>query len=104
MRFTTHPKFDRELSKAPSDVHAWAVDWMESVKASGAGFRQVIADASPMRGGNVRNYYVRKWRRKKPHGEYRLVFRATEEVVVFVSLEPRGDNYKTALRRIRAMP
>ena len=51
----------------------------------------------------MRNYYVRKWRRKKPHGEYRLVFRATEEVVVFVSLEPRGDNYKIALRRIRAM-
>ena len=103
MRFSTHPKFDRELSKSPADVYTWATGWMESVKTSGADFHQIIADASPLRGRNVRNYYVRKWRRKKPHGEYRLVFRATEEDVVFVSLEPRGGDYKTALRRIRAM-
>ena len=103
MRFTTHPKFDRELSKAPADVYAWAVDWMESVKKGGASFRQIVADASPLKGRDLRDHYVRKWRRKKPHGEYRLVFYATEEDVVFVSLESRGGDYKTAIRRIRAM-
>ena len=103
MRVTAHQRFDRELYESPAEVHAWAMDWMESVKASGADFRQVIADASPLKGRNARDHYVRKWRRKKPHGEYRLVFRATKEEAHFVWIGPRSDNYKIALRRIRAM-
>ena len=81
----------------------WAMEWVEAAQAPGATFSEITQGASPLRGRNVRNYYVRRWRRKKPHGEYRLVFRATEEEAVFVSLEPRGGDYKTALRRIRAM-
>ena len=107
MRVTTHRQFDRQLDKVPGDIRAWALDWMEAAKKPGATLSEIIADASPLKGRDFRNCYVRKWRRKVPHGEYRLVFRVNEvgeEVVVFFSLEPRGDDYKAARRRIRALP
>ena len=103
MRVTTHRQFDRQLDKVPGDIRAWALDWMEAAKKPGATLSEIIEGASPLKGREFRNYYVRKWRRKVPHGEYRLVFHATGEEVVFVSLKPRGDDYKAARRRIRAL-
>ena len=104
MRVDAYRRLSRDLEKSPAEVHAWALGWMEAAKKSGATFSEVIADAAPMKGGDFRGCYVRKWRRKAPHGEYRLLFRADEEEVTFISLEPRGSDYKIARRRIRALP
>ena len=103
MRFRAHPKFDRDLSKAPAEVCAWALSCAAMVESPGATFSQITEGALPLKGKDVRNYFVRKWRKKKPHGEYRLTFRATEEEAFFVALEPRGDDYKITRRRIRAL-
>lgn len=104
MRFRAHRQFDRDLNRAPADVCEWAMKWADAAKSPGATLAEVIEGASPMKGGNFRNCYARKWRRKTPHGEYRLVFYADEEETVFFSLEPRGSDYKIARRRIRALP
>ena len=104
MRFRAHPRFDRDLARAPADIRAWALDWAEAAGRPGATLAEITEGASPLKGGDFRNCYVRKWRRKVPHGEYRLVFYADKEKAVFASLEPRGDDYKTARRRIRALP
>ena len=103
IRVGAHPRFWREIDRAPEEVKAWAAKWVKAAQAPGAAFSEMTQDASPMKGRNARDHYVHKWRKKKPHGEYRLVFRAAEEEVFFVWLGPRGDDYKTALRRIRAM-
>ena len=55
-----------------------------------------------MKGGHFHNCYARKWR-KGPHGEFRLLFRAEDERVLFFSLSPREDGYRTAARLARAM-
>ena len=103
IRVTVHARVWREIGRAPEEARAWASEWVEAAKAPDATFSQVIAGATPLKGGEFRNCYVRKLRRKKPHGEYRLVFRATEDEVIFASLEPRGGDYKIAGRRIRAI-
>ena len=103
MRFKAHHRFDRDLSKAPAEISAWALDWAEAAKVPGATISQITEGASPLKGRDCRDCYVRKWRKKKPSGEYRLVFCADEEEVTFVALEPRGGDYKIAQRRIRAL-
>ena len=92
----------KDLKSAPAEVRNWALDWMEAASAPGATFASVTNGASPMKGGEFRDCFVRKWR-KGPHGEFRLVFRATEDEVMFFALDPRGDDYKTARRRVRAL-
>ena len=104
MRVETHRQFDRKLDRVPGDIRAWALGWVNAAKKPGATLAEVTEGASPLKGEGFRNCYVRKWRRKIPHGEHRLVFRATEEDALFFSLEPRGDDYKAARRRIRALP
>ena len=104
MRFDAHPRLWREIERAPKEVGQWAMGWMQAAQEPGATLSEIIEGAFPLKGGNSRNCYVRKWRRKIPHGEYRLVFRANEEGVFFFSLEPRGGDYKIARRRIRALP
>ena len=105
MRVGVHPRLDRDLLKVPVDVYAWTLDWIDAAKQSPElTLAAAIEGASRLKSGEFRNCYVRKWRRKASHGEYRLVFRATEDQVFFFSLEPRGSNYKIARRRIRAVP
>ena len=104
MRFEAVPRVWREIERAPKDVGQWAMGWVQAAQKPGATFAEVTEGASPLKGGDFRNCYVRKWRRRVPHGEYRLVFYADGEKVIFASLEPRGDDYKVARRRIRALP
>ena len=104
MRFEAVPRAWRDIDRAPKSVGQWAMEWVRTAQNPGATLAEITEGASPLKGGEFRNCYVRKWRRKVPHGEYRLVFHATEERVVFFSLEPRGGDYKTARRRIRALP
>ena len=104
MRFDARSRIWREIERAPKEVGQWAMGWIQAAQKPGATLSEIIEGASPLKGREFRNYYVRKWRRKVPHGEYRLVFHATGEEVVFVSLKPRGDDYKAARRRIRALP
>ena len=104
MRVRVHPQFDRQAERTPAAIRAWAADWVEAAQKPGATLAEVTEGASPLKGGDFRGCYVRKWRRKVPHGEYRLVFRAAGEEAYFFSLEPRGDDYKAARRRIRALP
>ena len=103
IRVEAHPQFWRQVARAPKEAEAWAAEWVRAAQSSGATLSEITQGASALKGRDFRDCFVRKWRRKKPHGEYRLVFHATEEAVVFVSLEPRGGDYKIALRRIRAM-
>ena len=103
MRVDTTPDFRRALLKAPEPVRQWALDWVEAAEASGATLSDVLKGSEGLKGGHFRNCRARKWRRKIPHGEFRLVFRAEGESVIFFSLDPRGDDYKTAARRARAM-
>ena len=99
MRVELHPKLDRQLDKAPAEVREWALDWIEAAESPDATLESVVADASPLK-GDMRGYFARKWRRG---AEYRLVFRASEDDGArFISLEPRGGDYKIAKRRIRA--
>ena len=104
MRFKAHSRFYRDLLKTPAEISAWALSWAAAAEIPGATLSEITQGASPLKGRDVHNCFVRKWRKKKPHGEYRLVFRATKEEVVFVALEPRGSDYKIAQRRIRALP
>ena len=103
IRVETNSRFWRDVRDAPKDVGIWAAMHVDAAKAPDATFSQFIAGATPLKGGDFRGSYVHKWRRKRPHGEYRLVFIANEEEIRFISLEPRGADYKIAGRRIRAM-
>ena len=102
MLVKTAPGFHRSLRKIPAPVREWAVDWVEAAIFPGATLSDVLKGSEGLKGGNFLNCYARKWR-KGPHGEFRLVFRAEEGSVVFLSLDPREDNYKTAARRAKAM-
>ena len=102
MRVVRKPAFDRQLEKAPAPVREWALDWILAAEAPGAALSDILKGAEKLKGGHFLNCYARKWR-KGPHGEYRLLFRAEENDVVFFSLDPREDNYRTAARRARAM-
>ena len=105
MRVKIGSGFDREWSKTPAPIREWAKSWIDAAKSPDATVAGVLDGAMALKGGNFRNCHVRKWRRKIPHGEYRLVFKveAEEEKVIFVHLGPREDDYKTAARRARAM-
>ena len=104
MRFRAHSRIWREIAHAPEEVGRWAMGWVQAAQAPGATLSEVTEGASPLKGREFRGCHVRKWRRKIPRGEYRLVFCAGEDEVFFLALQPRGDDYKTARRRIRALP
>ena len=103
IRVETHPRFWRDVRDAPKEAGDWAEEWVAAAKAPGATLSEITQGAFPLKGGRFRGYHVRKWRRKRPHGEYRLVFFAAGDKVEFTSLEPRGADYKIAGRRIRAI-
>ena len=96
-------KFDRELNKVPAAIRDWALGHIDN--ARNTPLETFLREAEKMKGGGFRNCHVLKWRRKKPHGEHRLVFMAEEgrDAVTFLKLGPREDDYKTAARRARAM-
>ena len=102
MRVVRRPRFDRELQKAPAPVREWALGWIAEANAPDANLSSILKGSEGLKGGVLRDFHVRKWRRKG-HGEHRLVFKAEEEKVTFVHLGPREDDYKTAARRARAM-
>ena len=97
------PALGREWTKIPAPIREWAQGYIDAAEAPDATEADVIDGASRLKGGLFRGSYVRKWRHKFPHGEYRLVFRVENDKVTFVSLDPRGDDYKTAARRLRAL-
>ena len=99
----TQAAFRKDLRKTPAPIQEWALDWIEAAKSPDATLSSVLDGAEALKGGNFRNYYARKWRRKG-HGEHRLVFKAEGEEVRFVNLAPREDDYKTAARRAREIP
>ena len=104
IRVEVHSRVWREIARAPEDVGRWAAEWVKAAQAPGANFSEITQGASALKGRDFRGCFARKWRRKKPHGECRLVFYADENEVTFFSLEPRGGDYKIAQRRIRALP
>ena len=95
----------KELRKTPAPIREWALDWIQAAKSPDATLSGALEGATALKGPDFRNCHVRKWRRKIPHGEYRLVFKveSEEEEITFVHLGPREDNYKTAARRARAL-
>ena len=103
MRVRTLNQFDRDVAKAPAPVREWALDWVAVAEKPDATLAEIEAGAPPMKGGEFRGCRVRKWRRKFPHGEYRLLFRTGDDEVLFFALRPRGDAYKVAARRLRAV-
>ena len=105
MRVLFHPRFNREWPKTPRPIREWAAGWIQAAQAPNASLSDVLEAAEKLKGGDFRDCHALKWRRKKPHGEHRLVFEADEErdTVIFFHLGPREDDYKTAARRVRTM-
>ena len=102
MRVVRRSAFDRQLERVPAPVREWALGWVDAANAPEATLSDVLKGADRMKGGNFRNCYARKWR-KRPQGEFRLLFRAEEDKVIFFALVPREDNYRTAARLARAL-
>ena len=102
MRVVLTTDFRKALRKVPAPIREWALEWAVAAESPDATLSGILQGAEGMKGGHFRNCHVRKWR-KGPHGEFRLLFRAEEDKVVFFSLDPREDNYRAAARRARAM-
>ena len=110
MRVLFHPRFDREWPDIPQPIREWAEGWIRAAQAPNASLPDALKGAEKLKGGKrkskrkLQNCYVRKWRRKFPHGEYRLVLKAEEEKepdqIMFVCLGPRESVYETAARRM----
>ena len=101
MRVDETSSFRRSLKRAPADVKFWATRWAAAAEAPDATPESVKADAVPL-SANLRGWMVRKYRSPQ-HGEWRLVFDVSESGVLCVSLDPRGDDYKTPARLARQM-
>ena len=99
MLFDSTSGFRRSLKRAPSGVKEWAEEWVEAAKSPDATPESVLTDAVPL-SANLRGYFVRKYRRSD-QGEWRLVFEVNEDEVYCLSLNPRGDDYKTPARLAR---
>ena len=102
MRVEAHPRFRRDLRKIPADARKWALKWAEAAAAPDATLESVLADSHLLRGADLGGWLARKYR-SSAHGEYRLVFGASEEEIYILSLDSREDNYRAAARRARGV-
>ena len=101
MRVGATSSYRRGKKHAPAAVKEWAEEWEKAAEAPDATPESVKADAVPL-SANLREWMVRKYRRSQ-QGEWRLVFGVNEDEVYCLSLDPRGDDYKTPARLARQM-
>jgi mRNA-degrading endonuclease RelE of RelBE toxin-antitoxin system len=95
MRGVPHRQFGKEIKRLPAEVRKWANEQIAAIEAAPDA---ATASAGAFKIKGAPDVWVRKFRRK-PHGDYRLIFRLTEDAAVFLSCDSRERGYKTALLR-----
>lgn len=89
-----HRKFEKEIRKAPPAIRDWAIAFVESIESQSAA--QIEAKASKLR-GDCGLWAMKK--RRRPDGDYRLIFAIEKETVVLLGCLPRQDAYQKIPRR-----
>ena len=97
MRCVPHRRFAKEIKRLPPEVRQWTVKQIAMMEAAPDAATASVG-ASKIKGAP--GVWVRKFRRK-PHGDYRLVFFLSDDEVEFRWCGARESGYKTALRRAK---
>jgi mRNA-degrading endonuclease RelE of RelBE toxin-antitoxin system len=97
MRVDSHPRFFKESKRLPPEVRQWAGKQITALKAAPDA---AAASIGAFKVKGAPGVWVRKFRRK-PHGDYRLIFSLTEDAVFLWRCCPRESGYKTALLRAK---
>jgi mRNA-degrading endonuclease RelE of RelBE toxin-antitoxin system len=95
MRVDYHPRFFKESKRLPKEIRLWIESQIIAMRAAPD---VTAASAGAFKVKGAPDVWVKKFRRK-PHGDYRLVFRLTEDAAVVLSCDSRERGYKTALLR-----